>query len=80
MLNNTIRGLVAVMTNAKPVCILLAFLVTILVLVLRPLRIFLVTVNEEPVLLNWFPSPYFGAGETTTHGFSCEDFLVKSVF
>ena len=39
----------------------IGFLVPILVLVLRPLRIFLMTVNEEPVLLNWFPSPNFGA-------------------
>ena len=70
MLNVKCRA-VAVMTNAKPVCILLAFLVAILVLVLRPLRIFLVTVNEEPVLLNWFPSPNFGAGENITHSFSC---------
>ena len=30
---------VTVMTNAKPVCVLLAFLVPMLVLVMRPLRI-----------------------------------------
>ena len=63
----------AVMTNAQPICVFLGFSSPDLGAGLKPLRIFLMTTNEKPVLRNWFPGPNFGADGYVTRSFSFID-------
>ena len=70
MLINVLFTVMAVMTNAQPICVFLGFSSPDLGAGLNPLRIFLMTTNEKPVLC---PSPNFGADGYVTRSFSFID-------
>ena len=72
VLINILFTVMAVMTNAQPICVFLGFSSPDLGAGLKPLRIFLMTTNEKPALC-WFPGPNFGAGGFATHSLSCKD-------